>query len=312
MLPLGRGRQCTASCRVLSFLFLALLIASNAHAQRRAASSDIRGGSYEASGVVGVPGTSGVLFVDDSRARHVFWMAFDTNGVQTSGAEPVSLGLGAPDLEDITSDGTYFYAVASQSKGAQRTTIGLVRFRFDPASRQASAVEGITDVAGFIERHVPALAAGRRPRGAALNIEGLVWDPVSQRLLFGLREPVVADAALVVAVRWPPGRAGRFSFDGVNAGDVSVLSMATGGLGIRGLGYDALARRVLAIIGPSSSVPLRERFELVSWDPSAGGAVTPVATLSAALKPEGVTRVPVGGRSHTLILCDTGRYLFLD
>jgi len=312
VLPLGRGRQRTASCRIYPFLLVFLLLASRAQAQSRAGSFDIRGGSYEASGGVAVPGTTGVLFVDDSRGRHVFWMLFDKNGVQKSDATAVPLGVATTDLEDITTDGTFFYAVGSQSKGGNRTTIGLVRFRFDPISRQASDVQGIADLAGFIEREVPALAPGRRPWGTVLNIEGLVWDPVGQRLLFGLREPLGGDEALVVAVRLPSVRAGRFSFDNLRPGDVSLLRVATERLGVRGLGYDAAAKRVLAILGATSSVPLRERFELVSWDPAAGTSTTRIATLPAALKPEGVTRVTVDGRSHTLILCDTGRYLFLD
>jgi len=312
VLPLGRGRQCTASCRVLPFLFLLLFIASNVHAQRREASFAIRGGSYEASGVVHVPGATGVLFVDDGRGRHVLWMEFDKNGVQTSAAKAVPLGLATLDLEDITSDGTYFYAVGSQSKGGNRTTFGLVRFRFDPVSGKASDVRGISDLAGFIERHVLQVMPGQRPRGAVLNIEGLAWDPAGQRLLFGLREPVVGDNALVVAVKFPPAVTDGFSFDGVKASDVSLLAIAAGGLGIRGLGYDQAARRVLAILGPSSSAPVRERYELVSWDPSAGASTTRIAALPAALKPEGVARVTIDGRSHTLIVCDTGRYLFLD
>src|ERR1044071_10170199 len=40
------------------------------------------GGTFEASGVVHVPGTSGILFIDDGKPNEVFWMELDDGGNQ--------------------------------------------------------------------------------------------------------------------------------------------------------------------------------------------------------------------------------------
>ena len=42
-----------------------------------------QGGLFEASGVVAVPGTDGVLFVDDNRADEVLWMRLDRMAIRS-------------------------------------------------------------------------------------------------------------------------------------------------------------------------------------------------------------------------------------
>jgi hypothetical protein len=96
----------------------------------------IAGGTFEASGVAHVPNTTGVLFVDDGRNREIFWMELSADGRQQASAVRVPLGADVTDLEGITSDGTNFYVVGSQSKKTGFDGDGLVRFRFDPKTRQ--------------------------------------------------------------------------------------------------------------------------------------------------------------------------------
>jgi hypothetical protein len=74
------------------------------------------GGKFEASGVVGVPGSEGVLFVDNGRKGQVFWMRLDQDGKQSGAINALDLGVGIEDLEGITTDGTYFYVISSQSR----------------------------------------------------------------------------------------------------------------------------------------------------------------------------------------------------
>jgi hypothetical protein len=52
-------------------------------------------------------------------------------------------GVDVVDLEGITTDGRYFYAVGSQSKRTGLDGDGLVRFTFDPATRQIGKVESV-------------------------------------------------------------------------------------------------------------------------------------------------------------------------
>ena len=42
----------------------------------------IIGGTFEASGVVNVPGSNGVLFVDDSRTTEILWMELAPDGIR--------------------------------------------------------------------------------------------------------------------------------------------------------------------------------------------------------------------------------------
>jgi hypothetical protein len=71
------------------------------------------GGKFEASGVAGVAGTDGVLFVDNGREGQVFRMGLDQNGRQVGAIKPLGLGVGIEDIEGITTDGTHFYVVSS-------------------------------------------------------------------------------------------------------------------------------------------------------------------------------------------------------
>src|SRR5262245_4523058 len=64
----------------------------------------INGGTFEASGVVHVPGTQGVLFVDDGRNKEVFWTELNADGSQKSAVVPLPLGADITDLEGITTD----------------------------------------------------------------------------------------------------------------------------------------------------------------------------------------------------------------
>src|ERR1051325_865314 len=80
------------------------------------ASSAFRGGLFEASGVAYVPGTDGVLFVDDGRRGKFFWMRLDAEGNQVGAIKPIQLGLRIEDPEDITCDGSRFYIVGSQNR----------------------------------------------------------------------------------------------------------------------------------------------------------------------------------------------------
>ena len=78
----------------LAVLLLALMPGGGL-AQRERPDSRPRpiiGGRFEASGVVGVPRTSGVLFVDDGEPDRVFWMTFDSAGRQEG--PPVGIPLG--------------------------------------------------------------------------------------------------------------------------------------------------------------------------------------------------------------------------
>ena len=270
------------------------------------------GGVYEASGVAAISGTTAVLFVDNTRPKHVFWTEFDAAGRQLGNVVPVALGLDVPDLEDIATDGRYFYVVGSQSQGGGRRSAGLVRFMFDNRARQATGVEAVNGLEDVLTGAVPALRSGRgrgRGRGSsALNIEGLVWDAPRSRLLLGLRSPLSDEAAVVVPLAIRNSRA-PFTAENLEAG--SPIRLMLGGLAIRGLGFDPASKHVLVIAG-ASTFDDAQTFRLLDWD---GVSATPgrqLATFAARDKPEGVAVVTIGGRPRTLVVFDTGGYQLLD
>jgi hypothetical protein len=257
---------------------------------------------------VGVPGADVALFVDDSRPRHVFVLTFSEEGV-ASAPTPVALGVGVNDLEDITTDGTWYYAVGSQSKGAGRKAPGLVRFRFDPASRRVTMTESVADLTGLMVGAIPELAGIVRRGREGVNIEGLVWDAGRDRLLFGLRSPMLGRDAIVVAARIRD-RGARLSAQAL-AFEPALVRLNLGGLAVRGLGYDSSSRHVL-VIGGAASEDARTTFRLFDWD-----GVRPVApnsgrALLSEAKPEGVTQMLVGGRMRTLLVFDLSAYQLLD
>src|SRR5688572_30020135 len=115
------------------------------------------GGAFEASGVAFVPGTDGVLFIDDDWEDTVFWMRLDESGAQVGQIERIKLGVSVIDLEGITFDGNYFYIVGSQSKSLGGDLTGLVRFKFDAQTHRVETAESVSGLKPFLASNVKAL-----------------------------------------------------------------------------------------------------------------------------------------------------------
>ena len=118
---------------------------------------EIAGGRFQASGVVQVPGTDGLLFVDDTRFGEIFWMALDAAGTQTQPAVSVPIEAEVIDAEGITTDGRNFYVVSSLSEPRTKTSADLIRFTFDPATKRVSDVSAVPGLGAFLQREVAEL-----------------------------------------------------------------------------------------------------------------------------------------------------------
>ena len=127
----------------------------------------IAGGTFESSGVAYVPGSRGVLFVDDGRRQQVFWMELAADGAQQGPAVGVSLNADIMDLEGITSNRTHFYVVGSQSKATGVDGDGLVRFRFNAATRQVEGLERVQGLKAWLAANVEELKGAGRIEGQA-------------------------------------------------------------------------------------------------------------------------------------------------
>lgn len=267
------------------------------------------GGKFDASGVAAVPGTDGVLFVDNGREGQVLWMSLDQNGRQVGAIKAVALGVGVEDIEGITTDGTYFYVVSSQSRPKAIAGEGLVRFKFDSRSQSIEAVESIAGLKRFLVENVAELRGegDRKGKDGGLNIEGLAWDARRGRLLLGLRSPVVDGQALLVPLRLRDPR-GAFSTDNLEVEGSKAVRLPLGGIGIRGIEYDGRAN-VFRIISGAAEDQDQTDFVLWEWN---GDEQQPVLRetnrFNPKLKPEGVARVTAGGRDFTLIVFDASGY----
>ena len=263
----------------------------------------IAGGTFEASGLVAVPGSRYVLFSDDGRAREVFAVAIGDDGLQSGSARAVRLDASVTDAEGMTTDGAYVYMVGSQSKRTGHDGDGLVRFRFDSATRTATGIESARALKAWLARNVAELRGTERRLGDdVLNIEGLAWDPSGRRLLLGLRAPVVDGKALVVPVKLAD-TSRPLSAENLRA-DGPAIHLSLGGAGIRGIEYDAEAKRFLIITGASLNAEDRD-FDLRAWD-GRSDSTSVVATYPSRLKPEGIAQLILAGRSKRVLVFDTG------
>lgn len=267
------------------------------------------GGTFEASGVVHVPGTDGVLFVDDGRNEEVFWMRLGEGRAQAGEVKPVRLGVSVVDLEGITTDGSYVYVVGSQSKSKGGDLAGLVRFRFDAREQRVEAAEAVSGLKRFLAANVAELRGmeEKKYKDGGINVEGLAWDSRGERLLLGLRSPVVDGHALVVPLRLRDPR-GEFTADNLEVEGAKAIRLPLGGAGIRSIEHDGRARvfRVITGAGPNSE---KMDFKLWEWDgDEARPALRELGTYDRRLKPEGVTRASSGGRDFTFIVFDTSGY----
>lgn len=271
-----------------------------------------RGSSFESSGVAHVPGANGVLFVDDSRPGEIFWTQLDESGRQVGEVESVHTTAGVDDPESITYDGSYFYVIGSQSDPKAGKRNALIRFRFDAKSRNVTNLEKVEDVRSFLLRSIPELkGAGEKPGAeGGLSVEGIAWDPENRVLMLGLRSPMVEDQALLFPIRLKDSSAplsiGSLELTG------TPIKLRLGDLGVRDIHYDTRLKSFLIIAGAPKD---REKgnFSLWQWDggPHASG-LRKITELDARLKPEGLTRVEVGGSDYLFLVFDSSSYAKLD
>lgn len=271
------------------------------------------GGKFDASGVCEVPGADGVLFADNGREGQVFWMKLDGSGHQAGAIKAVELGVGIEDIEGITTDGTHFYVVSSQSRPKVIEKDALVRFKFDARTQKAEAVESFGGLKNFLLENVADLRAGGEKMGkdGGLNIEGIAWDARRDRLLLGLRSPVVDGHALLVPLRLRDRR-GKFSVENLEVEGSKAIRLPLRGGGVRGIEYDGRAK-VFRVISGAAEDQGQTDFGLWEWNgDEKQPAVTETKRFDNELKPEGVARVRAGGRDFLFIVCDASGYTVMN
>jgi len=281
-----------------------------------------RGGpqGFEPSGVVAVPGTDGVLIVDDSRPGEIIWMQVDASGQQVGDRlKVIPLGATVEDSEGITTDGTYFYIVGSQSKLEAGKSGGLLRFTFDASTQTVTRAEAMTGLREFLIEKVPELKAFADVKASdgGLNIEGIACDPdpSQRRLLLGLRSPQVNNKALLVSLKIPDPNL-PLTAENLQLAAPSVIQLSLGGLGVRDIQYDSRLKAFLIISGAPEHHE-KTAFTLWEWNGDADQSKTEAQPreetgLDAKMKPEGVTYMRVAGKDFIFIVGDAGGYSKYD
>jgi hypothetical protein len=271
------------------------------------------GGTFEASGVTHVPGTAAVLFVDDGRPDEIFWMQLGEDRVQSGPIKSVELGASVIDLEGITTDGSNFYVVGSQSKSKGGDLAGLVRFKFDPASQRVEGVESVSGLKKFLADNVAELRGigDRKYKDGGINVEGIAWDPKGGRLLLGLRSPVIEGHALVVPLRLRDPQ-GAFSQDNLEVEETKAIRLPLAEAGIRSIEYDERQKAFRIITGAAANNEKAD-FKLWEWDGNVSRpTLRATETFDRKLKPEEITRFSASGRDFTFIVFDTSGYAAMD
>ncbi len=293
---------------------ISLILIFGAHSMASAPSmTAFTGGTFEASGVVQVPGTDSVLFVDDGRTNEVFWMRLTEDRKQAGAITPVKLAASIIDLEGITTDGNYFYVVGSQSKPKGGDLTGLARFKFEEKTTQAADTQAIDGLKNFLADNVAELRGmhNRKYSDGGINVEGIAWDPKGNRLLLGLRSPVVDGQALVVPLKLRNPQ-GAFAVGNLEVEGQKAIRLPLGGAGIRSIEYDEQRKMFHLITGAG---PNTEKLDFQLWEWSGNGeppTLRETDKFDRRLKPEGITRVSSGDQSFIFIVFDTSGYAAQD
>jgi hypothetical protein len=271
------------------------------------------GRTFEASGVAHVPGTNGVLFVDDGRPDQIFWMELGEDLIQSGPVKAIKLGASVIDLEGITTDGSRFYIVGSQSKSKGGDLTGLVRFNFQAEGQRVEAVETVDGLKKFLADNVAELQgmANTSYKDGGINVEGIAWDAKGGRILLGLRSPVVDGHALVVPLKLQDPQ-GPFSQDNLKVEGAKAIRLPLATSGIRSIEFDE-RRKAFVIITGAAANHEKADFKLWEWNgDSSSPTLRETETFDRKLKPEGVTRFSTGKRDFTFIVFDTSGYVAMD
>lgn len=271
------------------------------------------GGPFEASGLAQVAGTDAVLFVDDGRPGHVFWMNVDGSGRQAGAVKAIGLGVEIQDLEGVTTDGTYYYVVSSQSRPKSADKAGIVRFKLNTQTQRVESAESIAGLKSFLVENVAELRqmGDVKMKQGGINIEGIAWDPKRNRFLLGLRSPVIDGKALVIPVKLREA-GGPFSVGNLEVTGSKAIRLSLGGVGIRGIEYDAKAG-LFCIVSGAAEDQEQTDFGLWQWNGEEGGpAPKELNRFDRRLKPEGVARVMAGGRDFMFMVFDASGYAVVD
>src|SRR5262245_1336642 len=186
---------------------------------------------------------------------------------------------------------------------------GVLRVTINPDDTlSAENMPGFRD---WLISAYPQLAASAqtKPDDGGLNIEGFAWDKRRHAFLFGVRTPVPDGKPMVLPVK-VKDLAGAWTTGNLEAQPLIQLSVEAtlDEQGIRGLSNEQDPDAFLVITGKSIS-DSKAPFALYEWSGNADGAMRRFNVgFAKKMKPEGVARGTIGGKSALVIVDDNGGF----
>jgi Protein of unknown function (DUF3616) len=186
---------------------------------------------------------------------------------------------------------------------------GVLRVTINPDGTLSA--ENMPDFREWLISAFPQLAASAqtKPDDGGLNIEGFTWDKRRHAFLFGVRTPVLGGKPLVLPVK-VKDLAGAWTTGNLEAQPPIQLSVegALDEQGIRGLCGEKDRDAFLVITGKSIS-DSKAPFALYEWSGNADGAMRRFSvSFARKMKPEGIARGSIGGKSVLVIIDDNGGF----
>ena len=279
----------------------------------------ISGGKFEASGAAAVPDAHGILFVDDSKPDHVFYMPVSELGVQDGPIKPIPLGVSVLNPEGITQYGNQYVIIGALATQESNDAGGIATFTFDPVTQTVSNAVALSGMRKFLFDNVPVLRpwADKSSLEGGLNVEAIAFDPNPRnpRLLLGLRGPLLNGLALVIPIRLRDRQA-PIKIENLVIDETNAIQLTLDGQAIRDMKYDTYLRSFLIISGAPETEE-KTTFTLWEWNGDANqgqeSARPKMQTpLDKKMKPEGITSLQIGNQEFIFIVGDASAYTKID
>ncbi len=254
------------------------------------------------------------LVVEDEKNHPFSLVTFHPDG--TSSSTPLATTTTADgdamkldDLEGLTTGAAgWIYAITSHSRNGdgeeKKSREKLLRFRVESERVVAPVVvKGLK--AALVAAH-PVLAQAAAildvKAEAGLNVEALEMTPDRQRLLVGLRSPLLDGRAIVVGIENPAA-----IFEAGAAPRIApLIALDLDGHGLRGMSYIPALGGYLLIGGPVGKEQVH--FKLWFWSGRSQDAPrrAELPGLPGFANAEGVSPAVIDGRERIVIVSDDG------
>ena len=263
---------------------------------------------YEPSGIVYV-GESEFLLVEDEPEKPIHRLKLDSKGyLDELGEVRREVGsISLNDLEGISYDGQYVYAITShsidkKSELADNRAV-LVRYRYRDGMLLDPKV--IRNLKQQIALKLWPLLAGMSINAILeeINIEALAWYPPSKSLYIGFRAPLAAGKSLVISLSNPDD---LFASLDAKKAHIELKWLDLDNNRIRAMSWDAIHERLLMVTGRKRSG--MSDYVLWAWSGMAESPPIKIGNVQSTLpaRTEGLSTFKLANANGVLIVLDDG------